>query len=719
MNDQIIKEISNDLNISEKQVHTVLDLLTEGNTIPFIARYRKEVTGALDEESIKKIEEVYAYQENLFKRKEDVIRLIDEKGMLTDEIKNNILSCTKLVEVEDIYRPYKEKKKSKATEAIALGLEPLAKMMMSFPMNGDMESLSKKILNDKVTTWEDAVTGACYIIAEWVSDNAFYRKWIRSYFYKNGVILSKKKKGAVDENKVYEMYYDYQEPVKWIKPHRILALNRGEAEKILTVTIDVNKDEILSFLERKVIKNDKSFVSSYIKKAIEDSYKRLISPSVMREVRSDLTEKGEEAAIENFGKNLEALLLTPPMKERVVLAFDPGYVNGCKLAVVDKNGKYLDSTVIKPFLKNVSDQQIKKDQKTVVDLIHKYHVDIISIGNGTASRESEKFCSELIKEYQLPCQYVIVSEAGASIYSASKLAIEEFPDLAVEKRSAVSIGRRLQDPLAELVKIPPEGIGVGLYQHDVSATKLSNSLDFVVEKCVNSVGVNVNTASVALLSYVSGLTKAAIRKIIDYREKVGKIFSREEIKKKKLLSDKAYEQAIGFLRITDGENILDSTAIHPESYSVANELLKELNASIKEVGTPSLVEKLNHIDFVSYSKKLNTDHYTLEDVIASLKKPNLDPRDEYPQPLLKSDILDIKDLSVGMKLQGTVRNVVDFGLFIDIGLHEDGLAHISKLSNQYIKHPSDLFSVGDIVDCYVDDISLEKNKVSLSLLPRD
>ena len=719
MNDQIIKEISNDLNISEKQVHTVLDLLTEGNTIPFIARYRKEVTGALDEESIKKIEEVYAYQENLFKRKEDVIRLIDEKGMLTDEIKNNVLSCAKLVEVEDIYRPYKEKKKSKATEAIALGLEPLAKMMMSFPMNGDMESLSKKFLNDKVTTWEDAVTGACYIIAEWVSDNAFYRKWIRSYFYKNGVILSKKKKGAVDENKVYEMYYDYQEPVKWIKPHRILALNRGEAEKILTVTIDVNKDEILSFLERKVIKNDKSFVSSYIKKAIEDSYKRLISPSVMREVRSDLTEKGEEAAIENFGKNLEALLLTPPMKERVVLAFDPGYVNGCKLAVVDKNGKYLDSTVIKPFLKNVSDQQIKKDQKTVVDLIHKYHVDIISIGNGTASRESEKFCSELIKEYQLPCQYVIVSEAGASIYSASKLAIEEFPDLAVEKRSAVSIGRRLQDPLAELVKIPPEGIGVGLYQHDVSATKLSNSLDFVVEKCVNSVGVNVNTASVALLSYVSGLTKAAIRKIIDYREKVGKIFSREEIKKKKLLSDKAYEQAIGFLRITDGENILDSTAIHPESYSVANELLKELNASIKEVGTPALVEKLNHIDFVSYSKKLNTDHYTLEDVIASLKKPNLDPRDEYPQPLLKSDILDIKDLSVGMKLQGTVRNVVDFGLFIDIGLHEDGLAHISKLSNQYIKHPSDLFSVGDIVDCYVDDISLEKNKVSLSLLPRD
>jgi len=718
MNEQIIKEIASNLNISEKQVNTVLTLLSEDNTIPFIARYRKEATGALSEEAIKSISEVYEYQVNLLKKKEDVIRLIDEKGMLTDEIKNNVMACTKLVEVEDIYRPYKEKKKSKATEAIALGLEPLAKMMMSFPTTGDIEQLAKKFVNDKVTNTEEAITGACFIIAEWISDNAFYRKWIRSYFYKNGIITSKLKKDAKDEGNTYEMYYDYNEPVKWIKPHRILALNRGEKEKILVVSIDVNKDEILNYLEKKVIKNEKSFVSSYIKEAIADSYKRLIAPSVMREVRSELTEKGEEAAIDNFGKNLEALLLTPPIKEKIVLAFDPGYVNGCKLAVIDKNGKYLDSTVIKPFLKGEDASRIKSSKDEVAKLIKKYNVDIIAIGNGTASRESEKFCAELIKENKLSCKYVIVSEAGASIYSASKQAIEEFPDLAVEKRSAVSIGRRLQDPLAELVKIPPEGIGVGLYQHDVSASKLSNSLDFVVEKCVNNVGVNINTASSSLLSYVSGVTKSAIKKIIDYRESVGKISSREEIKKKKLLSDKAYEQAIGFLRITDGDNILDSTAIHPESYKVALSLLNEFKMTISDVGTKKLIDELNKLDLNTYKDKLNTDIYTLEDVIDSLKKPNLDPRDEYPQPILKSDVLDIKDLTVGMKLQGTVRNVVDFGLFIDIGLHDDGLAHISKLSNQYIKHPADLFSVGDIVDCYVDDISLEKNKVSLSLLPR-
>ena len=718
MNEQIIKEIATNLNILEKQVSTVLQLLQEDNTIPFIARYRKEATGALDEEAIRSIAEVYEYQMNLLKRKEDVIRLIDEKGMLTDEIRNNIMACQKLVEVEDIYRPYKEKKKSKATEAIALGLEPLAKMMMTFPMNGDIDKLCSKFINDKVPTVKDAVTGACYIIAEWISDNAFYRKWIRSYFFKNGVITSKKKKDAEDPNLIYEMYYDYQEVLKGIKPHRILALNRGEKEKVLTVSIEVNKDEILSYLEKKVIKEEKSFVTSYVRDAINDSYKRLIEPSVEREVRSELTEKGEEAAIENFGKNLEALLLTPPLKERIVLAFDPGYVNGCKLAVIDKTGKYLDSTVIKPFLKGSEEKNIKISKEIVAQLIKKYHVDIIAIGNGTASRESEKFCSEMIHEYGLPCKYVIVSEAGASIYSASPQAIEEFPDLAVEKRSAVSIGRRLQDPLSELVKIPPEGIGVGLYQHDVSESKLSSSLDFVVEKCVNSVGVNINTASASLLSYVSGVTKAAIKKIMDYRDKVGKILSREEIKKQKLLSDKAYEQAIGFLRITEGNNVLDSTAIHPESYDIAMHLLEMLNMDIKKIGSNELIQKLDTISLEDYKDKLHTDIYTLEDVIASLKKPNLDPRDEYPQPILKSDVLDIKDLKVGMRLQGTVRNVVDFGLFIDIGLHEDGLAHISKLSTNYVKHPSDLFSVGDIVECYVDDISLEKNKVSLSLLPR-
>ena len=717
MNELIIGEIANNLTITNNQVSTVLKLLEEGNTIPFIARYRKEATGALDEESIRKINEVYEYQVNLLKRKEDVIRLIDEKGMLTEELKNSILGCSKLVEVEDLYRPYKEKKKTKATEAIALGLEPLAKMIMSFPVNGSIEDLAKKFVIDDLTV-EKCLEGAKYIIAEWISDNASYRKWIRSYFYRNGIIMSSMKKSAEDSNKIYEMYYEYSEPVKYIKPHRILALNRGEREKILTVSIDVNKDEIISYLEKKNIKNDKSFVASIVKEAIEDSYKRLIEPSIEREIRSDLTEVGEEAAIDNFGKNLEALLLTPPMKEQVVLAFDPGYVNGCKLAVVDKNGKYLDSTVIKPFLNGNTEDRIRLSKEIVVQLIKRYNVDIIAIGNGTASRESEKFCAEMIKEYNLHCKYVIVSEAGASIYSASPIAIEEFPDLAVEKRSAVSIGRRLQDPLAELVKIPPDGIGVGLYQHDVSQKKLSNSLDFVVEKCVNSVGVNINTASSSLLKYVSGITKKAIDKIIEYRDENGKILSREEIKNKKLLSDKVYEQAIGFLRIVDGDNILDSTAIHPESYDIAMKLLTEFGYTKESIGSIELIQKLDSINLNEYKEKFNTDIYTLNDVIASLKKPNLDPRDEMPQPLLKSDVLDIKDLTIGMKLQGTVRNVVDFGAFIDIGLHNDGLAHISKLTTKYIKHPSEVVSVGDIVDCYVDDISLEKGKVSLRLIEK-
>ena len=718
MNEFIINEIANNLNITDKQVSVVLSMLAEGNTVPFIARYRKEATGALDEETIRSINEVYEYQVNLLKRKEDVIRLIDEKGMLTDDLKNSIMNCTKLVEVEDLYRPYKEKKKTKATEAIAMGLEPLAKMMMSFPINGNLDDMASKFVNDKVKSIEDAITRAKYIIAEWISDNASYRKWIRSYFYKNGIIISKLKKNAEDEGKVYEMYYDYNEPVKGIKPHRILALNRGEKEKVLNVSIDVDKDGVLAYLEKKLIKNDKSFVVDSIKEAIDDSYKRLIAPSIEREIRTELSEKGEEAAIDNFGKNLEALLLTPPMKEQVVLAFDPGFVNGCKLAIVDKNGKYLDSTVIKPFLNSNSEDRIRLSKEVVVQLIKRYHVDIIAIGNGTASRESEKFCADMIKEYNLDCKYVIVSEAGASIYSASPIAAEEFPDLAIEKRSAISIGRRLQDSLAELVKIPPEGIGVGLYQHDVSQKKLSSSLDFVVEKCVNSVGVNVNTASSSLLSYVSGLTKKACQKIIDYREKVGKILSREEIHDKKLLTDKAYEQAIGFLRIPDGENPLDKTAIHPESYNVAVSLLQDLGFTINDIGSSYLIDRLNQIDVNCYQEKLKTDQYTLEDVILSLKKPNLDPRDEMPQPLLRSDILDIKDLTIGMKLQGTVRNVVDFGVFIDIGLHNDGLAHISKLTDKYIKHPSEVVSVGDIVDCYVDDISLEKGKVSLSLLPR-
>ena len=716
MNTDIIKEISNELNVDVKYVEVTLQLLEEGNTVPFIARYRKEATGAMDEEQIRKIEEVYAYQVNLLKRKEDVIRLIDEKGLLTDELKNQIMVCTKLVEVEDLYRPYKEKKKTKATDAINNGLEPLAKMIMSFKLNGDIKDVALKFLNDKVTTIEAAIEGAGYIIAEWISDNASYRKWIRNYVYRNGTISSKIKKGAVDEDKIYEMYYSYSEPVRYVKSHRVLAMNRGEKEKVLNVSIDVDDSAIIENLENRIIKDSKANVVDIVKGAILDSYKRLIFPSIEREIRSDLTEKAEEVAIDNFGKNLEALLLTPPMKEKVVLAFDPGFVNGCKLAVVDKNGKYLDSTVIKPFLNGNTDDRIKACKEIVVKLIQKYNVDIIAIGNGTASRESEKFCSEMIKEYNLKCKYVIVSEAGASIYSASKIAIEEFPDLEVEKRSAVSIGRRLQDPLSELVKVPPDGIGVGLYQHDVSEKRLSESLDFVVSKAVNSVGVNVNTASPSLLKYVSGLTKKTIDKIILYREEKGKILSRLEIKKAKLLGDKTYEQAIGFLRIAEGDNVLDQTSIHPESYEITLSLLEMINSSLSQIGSEELINKLDLINIDDYALKLNTDHYTLEDVINSLKRPNRDPRDEMPQPILKSDILELEDLKVGMKLQGTVRNVVNFGAFIDIGLHNDGLVHISKMSNEFIKSPMDVVSVGDIVDCYVDEIFLDKKKVALSLI---
>jgi len=715
MNDFIINEIANELDVKVNQVEIVLKLLEEDNTIPFIARYRKEATGALDEEKIRKIDEVYQYQVNLSKRKEDVIRLIDEKGLLTDELRDSIMKCSKLVEVEDLYRPFKEKKKTKATDAIKNGLEPLAKEIMAFPVKGDINEMAKKYINENVKNVDDAIQGAKYIIAEWISDDAKIRKSIRDNTYNYGIIRSKIKKNAKDDNRVYDMYYDYEERVKYIKPHRILALNRGENEGVLSVNIDNDADRVIEYINKRIIRNDKSFVVDVVKSAIEDSYKRLIEPSIEREIRSSLTLVGEEAAINNFGKNLEALLLTPPMKDRIVLAFDPGYVNGCKIAVIDPTGKYLDSTVVKPFLKgNNADKLMEQSVAVVLNLVNKYKVDIIAIGNGTASRESEKMIADMIKKYNLSCKYVIVSEAGASIYSASPIAIEEFPDLAVEKRSAVSIGRRLQDPLAELVKIPPEGIGVGLYQHDVSSKKLKDNLDFVVSKAVNSVGVNVNTASPSLLKYVSGINKRVSDKLIDYREKVGRINSRKEIQS--VLSDKVYEQAIGFLRITDGDNVLDSTGIHPESYDIAINLLNSIGMTLSDVGSEKLISKLEEIDTEKYKDLLNTDIYTLEDVIECLKKPNRDPRDEMPQPILKSDVLELKDLSVGMKLQGTVRNVVDFGAFVDIGLHEDGLVHISKITNKYIKHPSEVLSVGDIIDCYVEEIKLDKNKVSLTMI---
>ena len=710
MNEDIINEIANILNVKNTQVQSVLKLLSEGNTIPFIARYRKEATGAMDEEQIRKVNEYYEYEVNLLKRKEDVIRLIDEKGLLTDEIKNNIMNAKKLVEVEDIYAPFKEKKKTKATEAIKNGLEPLAKIIMSFPTTFNMD-IVKKYLNENVKTENDALEGAKYIIAEWISDNAYYKKWIRSYFYKNGIIVSKLKKNAKDENKVYEMYYDFSENIKYIKPHRVLAINRGENEKVLSVNISVNNDEVLSYLESKIIKKD-SPVKEYVIDAIKDSYKRLIEPSIEREVRSELTLKSEDASIEVFQSNLENLLLIAPMKEKTVLGFDPAFRTGCKLAVVDPTSKVLNISVIYPHEpKNEWD----KSKETLKDLINKYHIDIVSIGNGTASRESEKLVSETLKEVN-NCKYAIVSEAGASVYSASPLAIEEFPTLHVEQRSAVSIARRLQDPLNELVKIDPKSIGVGQYQHDVSQKKLSESLDFTVSKCVNNVGVDINTASPSILKYISGLTKNAIDKIIKYREENGKIRSREEIKKKKLLNDKVYEQSIGFMRVIDGDNPLDVTNIHTESYDKTLELLEYIGMSTKDLGTKELVNALQKINVSDVSKKLNVDLYTLNDIIESLSRPNRNYRDDYEMPLLKSDILTLDNLTIGMALEGTVRNVVDFGAFIDIGLHNDALVHISKITNKYIKHPSEVLSVGDIVTCYVIDINKEKEKVSLSLI---
>ena len=708
MNEEIIKNLSDILSITTKQVEFTLKLLSEGNTIPFIARYRKEATSGLDEEQIRKINEYYEYEVNLLKRKEDVIRLIDEKGMLTDEIKINIMNAKKLVEVEDIYLPYKEKKKTKATEAIKNGLEPLAKLIMSFP--SELNNI-EKFFNENIKTIDEAILGASYIIAEEISNNAKYRKWIRSYFWKNGILVSKIKKNASDENKVYEMYYDFNEAIKYIKPHRILAINRGEKEKILTVNIEINENDIIDFLEKNVIKRE-SVVKDIIKSSIKDAYKRLICPSIEREIRGDLTLNAEDTAIKSFGENLENLLLIPPMKEKIVLGFDPAYRTGCKLAVVDITSKVLNISVIYPHEpKNEWD----KSKEKLKELINEYNIDIIAIGNGTASRESEKLVSETINEFG-KCKYAIVSEAGASVYSASKLAIDEFPTLHVEQRSAISIARRLQDPLNELVKIDPKSIGVGLYQHDVNQSKLSDSLDFVITKVVNNVGVNINTASPFILKYISGLTKTNIDKIIKYREENGKIMSRDEVKKKKLFSDKTYIQSIGFMRVVDGANPLDETNIHPESYEITMKFLSLINIDIKSIGTEDLVKKLDELNLNTICDEVNTDIYTLENIITSLKTPKRDYRENYDAPILKSNILKIEDLTIGMKLQGTVRNVVDFGAFIDIGLKNDALVHISKISNKFIKHPSEVLSVGMVIDCYVLEILKEKNKVSLTLI---
>ena len=706
MNELVINELENKLNITKKQIETVLKLLSEGATIPFIARYRKEATGALDENQINEIEKEYTYYNNLLERKETVIRLIDEKGLLTEELKQNILKCEKLTEVEDLYRPFKEKKKTKATEAIKMGLEPLAKKIMSFPTNGDIDTLCKPF-NMETSV---AVENASYIIAEWISDNAYYRKYIRSKIFNNGNIISKIKKNAVDELKTYEIYYDFKDRIKYMKSYRTLAINRGEKEGILSVSLDYDKDEIIKYLESKIIKNDKSFIVNIVKDAIKDSLKRLILPSVEREIRSEMTEYADEKAIDIFKINLENLLMTRPLKGYRVLGFDPAFRTGCKLACLDEQGNVLHIDVIYPH-------EPKNDKvgarKKLLELISKYKLNLIAIGNGTASRESEELVASICKELT-GVYYTIVSEAGASVYSASKLAQKEFPDFEVQERSAVSIGRRVQDPLSELVKIDPKSIGIGEYQHDVNQKELSENLDFTVSKIVNEVGVNINTASPSILKYVSGLTTTIINKIIKYKEK-HIIKSREEIKNIGL-NDLVYEQSIGFLRINNGTNALDNTGIHPESYEITNKLLEYLKLDIKNINEESFKNTLKNTKTEELVKVLNTDLYTINDIIKELLNPGLDPRSEIDPPILKSDILTIDDLKPGMELKGTVRNVASFGAFVDIGLHDDGLLHISKMSKSFVSNPNDIVSVGDIITCYIDEINKEKHKVSLTLL---
>ena len=696
-----IDVLAKNMGIKTSQVEAVLNLLKEGATIPFIARYRKEATGSLDEEQIRTIEKEYTYLENLLKRKEDVIRLIAEKDLMTDELKAQILACEKLSEVEDLYRPFKEKKKTKASEAIKMGLEPLAKKIMSFPTKGDLETLSAGYNCEP----QKAIEGAKYIIAEWISDNAYYRKIIKQEIFKNGHFHSKLKKNATDEKKVYQIYYDFDEPIKYARHYRILAMNRGEKEGVLSVSLEFDKEYILEMLKNKIIKNQDSFVVSNVIEAIEDSLKRLIYPSVEREIRAEKTEDAEQKAIVTFQENLEHLLMTKPIKDKVVLGFDPAFRTGCKLAVLNPYGNVLEIATIYP---HEPKKEVEKSAETLKHLIDKYKVQIIAIGNGTASRESEAFVASTIKGSGV--LYNLVSEAGASVYSASPLAIAEFPDLTVEKRSAISIGRRIQDPLSELVKIDPKSIGVGEYQHDVNQKELGEALDFTVSKIVNEIGVNINTASSSILKHISGLTKKTIDSILKFREK--KPFSsREEVKQLPGFSDKVYEQSIGFLRIVDGSNILDKTRIHPESYPLVYKLLKELNLDLKDFGSSSFNETLSTCNVNELSKTLSTDTYTLQDIIDELQNPGMDYRDKLDDVVLKSDVLTINDLKIGMELTGTVRNVTSFGAFVDIGLHDDGLVHISKMSKSFVKNPSDIVSVGDIVKVYVCGIDLEKEKV--------
>lgn len=720
LNDTVLQAVCDELKITKKQITAVLDMLKEDKTVAFIARYRKELTGGLDEEKIRAIEEQYAYGVNLEKRKADVIRLIEEKGMLNDTLRQQIEAAAKLIDVEDLYRPYKEKKKTKATEAIALGLEPLADIMMKLWQRGDKMEIASAYITDKVKTAEEAIMHAKYIVAERISDNAEYRKYIRDAAMKYGTIICRKKNNGLDEEEKYKNYYDSSENVGRIKPHRVLAINRAEDEDIISVAVELQPKRDIDYLNYKVVRNRESLFMAELREAVEDSYKRLLAPSISREIRAMLTEKAQEQAIHIFSLNLKNLLLQAPMKGRVVLGVDPAFRTGCKLAVISPSSNVLEIGVIYPNEKSkgasVSPAMFEKSKKTIIDLIQKYKVEIIAIGNGTASRETESFIAEVIKESGLKAKYVIVSEAGASVYSASELAIEEFPDLSVEQRSAISIARRIQDPLAELVKIDPKSIGVGQYQHDVAQNKLNKSLDDVVVDAVNRVGVNLNTASVSLLSYVSGLTKAITKNIIAYREQNGRFTSREELKKVSKLGPKTYEQCVGFLRILDGENALDMTPIHPESYGKALRLLKMMNMDASSLGSDEMKEAIAKLDKTEISKALALDMYTLNDILDAFAAPLRDIRDDYQGLKLRDDIMHFEDIKIGDELDGTVRNVVDFGAFVDCGVKYDGLIHISKMSPRKISHPSDILSVGDSVHVYVIDIDYAKHKLSLSLV---
>lgn len=720
LSDMVIEEISKNLSITKKQITSVLDMLKDDKTVAFIARYRKELTGGLDEEQIRVIEEQYNYGVNLEKRKNDVIRLIEEKGMLTEELSFQVRSATKLIEVEDLYRPYKEKKKTKATEAIALGLEPLADIMMKLWQNGDKMEIASRFITDKVLTAEEAITQAKYIVAERISDNAEYRKYIRDAALKYGTIQCKKKNTASDPEEKYKNYYDSSENVGRIKPHRVLAINRAEDENVISVNLELQPQRDVDYLIYKVIHNRVSIFDTELKEAISDSYKRLIAPSIAREIRTILTDKAQEQAIHIFSLNLKNLLLQAPMKGKVVLGVDPAFRTGCKLAVISPASQVLEIGVIYPNEKakgvDINPILLAKSKKTIVDLVKKYNVEIIAIGNGTASRETESFIAEVIRENHLSTKYVIVSEAGASVYSASELAIEEFPELSVEQRSAISIARRIQDPLAELVKIDPKSIGVGQYQHDVAENKLNKSLSDVVTDAVNKVGVNLNTASVSLLSYVSGLSKAISKNIIAYRENQGRFYTREELKKVSKLGPKTYEQCVGFLRILDGKNILDMTSIHPESYDKAFQVLDMLNLDGTKLGTEEIKEAIEGLNHTEVMQKTGLDSYTLNDILEAFKEPLRDIREDYQGLKLREDIMHFEDIKIGDELDGTVRNVVDFGAFVDCGVKYDGLIHISKMSTQKINHPTDILSVGDSVHVYVIDIDYQKHRLALSLI---